>query len=704
MINKSFLAFAFLHLLVPAVCIIFFDANLLWLAGGLFFVVATIRVLHETGSSAVVLSLCLLSGIAFTLTLILGSNYYMQGEGFNDAFFYHFNIDTLVIATRGYSSVFYPSLLGLLVAILAPAIIYRTKTQKVWPAVPVLVLWLLALLGNYPIFSLASYLTGHGVEQYPELAFEPVKEPIPQSTGSEDPVFPEQAVDKESETQANRAVAENRVAGPETDSQPHKKAVPEPDAPTDLTHIESQAEIQVETQAVTEAAPGKQLKKNIILIYAESLESLYFDNEIFGDIVPNIKKLSEHAHRFTNLAQVGGTGWTIAGIVASQCGFPLKVSNHLASNSSIASVKNPYEEQICLADILSASGYQTIYMGGAPLWFAGKGNFLRTHGYQQIFGQEELSPRLRDKSYQSGWGIYDESLTKMALEDLRTLENKAQPYLLTLLTLDTHHPTGIPSASCKKLANNNDEMSNAIYCSDQLIAEFINEVMTIVDMSDTIIVLFSDHLSLRNTLWDKLRENRQKRRLTLMIFDDTLATVSNQRGTHFDVAPTILEAAGFDDHTRIGAGQSLFLVATDEKKTQQSSIAKYDTPSLLGQGVSVRENGVILSRKDLSINIGDLTLKANSSGQKFVSGMYLVVLDEAGNVLDAIYSDDYESLAKNLDGKFVIGVSVMQAPPYSADYFYGNISPDGKGIIQREFNHDIKLSPDQIWSLDQSTQ
>ena len=82
--------------------------------------------------------------------------------------------------------------------------------------------------------------------------------------------------------------------------------------------------------------------------------------------------------------------------------------------------------------------------------------------------------------------------------------------------------------------------------------------------------------------------------------------------------------------------------------------------------------------------------------------MYLAVLNEQGTVIDAIYSDNYVNLAKNLNGTFVVGVSVMQAPPHSAVYFYGKISPDGKGMTQRAFNHDVHLSSAEIWPPQQS--
>ncbi len=692
MFSKNFLALAVLQLSVPVISVLFFGASFVWLLGGLIFAIAMIRALHETGSVYIVTFLCLLSGVAFAFNLMLGSSYYMLGEGFNDSFFYHLNSGSLVIAARTYGSVFYPSLLGLLLSLLTPAIIYKRQSQTIWPAVPVVLLWVLALTANYPIYSLASYQFSSAVEvdapglegiDYPELSNKQAPIDVSETKSGSEKTDVSEQVDKQAKVQENHPKVIDKPIESLT-------VVPVPNSEEPVVPAEVEVNVQPETTANPLVKPN--IRKNIILIYAESLEAIYFDKEIFGELLPNLRHLSEKAHRFTNLKQVGGTGWTVAGIVASQCGFGVKVSSHLASNSTMASVEKPYPNETCLADILSADGYATVYMGGAPLWFAGKKNFLHTHGYQRISGDEELAALLADKKYQSGWGLYDDSLFDLALNELQSLEQLTQPYLLTLLTLDTHHPGGIPSKSCKKLSDNQDSMSNAIFCSDQLISKFIDKAMQVVDMNNTVIVLFSDHLSLRNTLWDKLRDNRENRKLTLMVFDDAAATVSDIPGTHFDVAPTLLEAAGFTDQPEIGAGVSLFSAALKEPGGKQVVQKAAVTPALLSSSTSVKESGVALSRRNLSLSMGGIMLKANNSGQKFESGMYMAVLDDERNVVDAIYADDYEYLAKTLNGTFVIGVSLMAGPPYSAVYFYGNISPDRKGITQRDFNHDVYLS------------
>ena len=120
MLKLRFLAFALLYVTIPVICVTFYGANALWIIGSLIFAAATIRSLHSKSSVYVITVLCLVSGLTFVLTLLLGATYYMQGEGFNDAFFYHLDTDTLVVAAQAYPKEFFPSLLLLFMAIFAP--------------------------------------------------------------------------------------------------------------------------------------------------------------------------------------------------------------------------------------------------------------------------------------------------------------------------------------------------------------------------------------------------------------------------------------------------------------------------------------------------------------------------------------------------------------------------------------------------------
>ena len=93
-------------------------------------------------------------------------------------------------------------------------------------------------------------------------------------------------------------------------------------------------------------------------------------------------------------------------------------------------------------------------------------------------------------------------------------------------------------------------MANAVSCSDQLIARFIRDIKNKVSLEHTIIVLLSDHLAMLNTLWDALSRHQKDRRLLFHVFEDQSTSANDTSGTHFDVAPTIMQFAGFDDYSR----------------------------------------------------------------------------------------------------------------------------------------------------------
>lgn len=630
MLHFTLFSLLFVHISIPLLSVIYFDAPPIWLVIALFFCIASILLYRRNFSAVTLVLFSMVSGAWTALNLLLGASYYVQGEGFNDQFFYHLDSGSLAIAARSYSAVFYPTVIAFVLALVLPLFFARNRSRLGLSKTAITMVWVLALVSNYPLWSYAGYILE--VSDRPQGSF-----------------------------------ASNRA----------------------LTSAE-----KVYLQKLAEQ-PGSFRKKNIILIYAESLEHLYFNKKLVkADLLPNLRKLAARSHRFTNLRQVQGASATITGIIASQCGFPVKVGTHLAVNSTISAIDRPYENETCLADILSQNNYQTVFMGGAPLSFAGKGKFLETHGYEQVYGERELTPLLSDTNYRHGWGLYDDSLFDMAREKLLELEGSDQPYLLTLLTLDTHHPKGYLSGSCKRHKELNDQMAQAIYCSDQLISSFILDAMNTVDMEDTVIVLFSDHISMRNSFWNVLRENQKKRRLSFMIFDDSSGGTSKVRGNHFDIAPTVLEAAGLPGTLKVGAGSSLFYLQDQDPDRKSEDITA--APKLLEAEDSARDTGIIVSRENKSIKVGNKTFAASDQGREFEFGMYLVVFDEEGRPQDAIYSGNYTTLANNLQGRFVVGISVFANAPKRPSYFYGRVTWDGEMLVQKGLYGEMEISAEEF--------
>lgn len=70
---------------------------------------------------------------------------------------------------------------------------------------------------------------------------------------------------------------------------------------------------------VENTRPGK----NLLLIYLESLEKVYTEESIFPGLTPYLNELKSQALWFSQMLQTRGTSWTVAGMMATQCGTPL---------------------------------------------------------------------------------------------------------------------------------------------------------------------------------------------------------------------------------------------------------------------------------------------------------------------------------------------------------------------------------------------
>ncbi len=294
---------------------------------------------------------------------------------------------------------------------------------------------------------------------------------------------------------------------------------------------------------------------NLVYIYAESLERTYFDEKIFPNLVDNLKQLREESFEFTDINQVPATGWTIGGMVASQCAIPLFTYSGGSSMGNASAFMSGAE---CFGDVLNYLGYHLVYVQGASTKFSGKDKFYRTHKFHEIYGREELIGFLKDKSYVTGWGLYDDSTLDIAFEKYEKLSQDNKKFALFTLTLDTHQPFGHPSKSCKDIPYRKGEnpILNAVHCSDYLISKFIRKIQNSKYANNTLIVLTSDHLSRKNTATELL--SKGERRDLFLIFDPRSKQYIpiNKKGSMLDVTSTVLSKLGIN--TDFGLGRNLF--------------------------------------------------------------------------------------------------------------------------------------------------
>ena len=298
---------------------------------------------------------------------------------------------------------------------------------------------------------------------------------------------------------------------------------------------------------------------NLVFIYAESLERTYFDEARFPGLMKGLKELEQRAESFTEIQQVEGTGWTIAGVTASQCGVPLITTG--AGGNSMDGLDRFLPGAICMGDLMRSAGYKLAYLGGASLQFGGKGKFYTTHGFEQVEGREELIPKLEKADYLSDWGIYDDSLMNMAYDRFMELSAAQSKFGLFLLTLDTHHPDGHLSQACqgRGYGDGTNPMLNAVSCADHIISDFVNRILDSKYAGNTVIVIASDHLAIHNQAWKLLNLNgpRTRRNLFMVLAPGRIQPGRIPKaGTTLDIGPTILDHLGLN-MPYLGLGRSL---------------------------------------------------------------------------------------------------------------------------------------------------
>jgi len=436
--------------------------------------------------------------VVLTPLLLLESlrlvSFYLQGVGFNERFFFHLNLNTLVECWTVYPRLTW-SVAALLVGF--QALLYGSVPpdagKRTRPARQLL--WAVALIP--PIFLLES---------------------APRAFWS--------------------GMQDVRSAAPELSS----------------AEIESLGALGLDARAIGQSAVAATPGKNLVLIYLEGLESLYTREEVFPGLTPSLDALAQAGLRFPALRQVPGTGWTMGGLVASQCGTPLLIDGAAHGNDIM---HNGFlDGAVCLGDVLRAAGYRQSFLGGARLEFAGKGAFFDAHGYDEVLGLLELRRDGAPRDAETWWGLTDEVLFQRAEEKLAALARADRPFNLTLLTLDTHAPSGAPSRSCRPYPHSDNPMLAAVHCTDQLVGRFLHRLATRPAHRDTVVVLLSDHLMMRNAA-EPLYPVDAERTLFFTILDGEHRGLRAVSGTAMDVAPTLLDVLGVEHDAAFLAGSSL---------------------------------------------------------------------------------------------------------------------------------------------------
>ena len=304
-------------------------------------------------------------------------------------------------------------------------------------------------------------------------------------------------------------------------------------------------------------------KKNLIYIYLESMESTYSHATVDGEkdynLIPRLTTLAEENTNFSDTSSIGGayqvhgSTFTIAAMVGHTAGVPLKIpingNSYTGYNQFLPGITN-------LGDILEKNGYNQTIIVGSDADFGGRKTYFKTHGNYKV---KDLYTARKDgiipEDHYVFWGYEDSYLFEYAKKQLSELSSKEEPFNLTLLTVNTHFPTGYVEDDCEGISDTN-KYANSIYCSQEQAYSFIEWVKEQDFYNNTTIIVVGDHLTMANN--EIINGDRRLYNAFINTGKDPVNN-KNRKFTNFDMFPTTLASIGAEiEGNRLGLGVNLY--------------------------------------------------------------------------------------------------------------------------------------------------
>ena len=325
----------------------------------------------------------------------------------------------------------------------------------------------------------------------------------------------------------------------------------------------------VDGRSVEITAPKE--KQNLIYIYVESLESTMTTIKNSGafnkKVIPNLEKIAKNNINFSNNNKIGGAympygaSWTIAGMVGSTAGVPLKLST-IGGNDYYG-----YGEFLpgtyTFGDILKENEYNNYLFIGSDADFGGRKDYFTYHGDYEIYDYNYAKEKgWIDNDYYVWWGYEDSKLFDFAKKELSEIADSNEPFNFTMLTTGTHFIDGFTEEVCETPFD--EKYLNAYHCSDSMIGEFISWIKKQDFYENTTIVITGDHLTMQANMTEMFEiENPNKYNRTVynayINSKANTSTTKNRKFTTFDFYPTTLAALGFKiQGEKLGLGTNLF--------------------------------------------------------------------------------------------------------------------------------------------------
>ncbi len=309
-------------------------------------------------------------------------------------------------------------------------------------------------------------------------------------------------------------------------------------------------------------------KKNLIMIYLESMETSYTDRDHGGvmdvDHIPELTYLAAEGEDFGGDSEVlnggyamPGCTWTMGGLMASSSGLPLKV---LVEDNSMSVADSFFPNIITIGDVLETEGYGNYFVMGSDAAFGGRDTYFNDHGRYEIRDLNYArSSGFIPEDYNEFWGMEDEKMFEMARATVSEAARSGEPFNVTMLTVDTHFP-GYECDNCREDFPDEETIyGNTLSCSSRQVSDFVDWLRDQPFYKDTVVVITGDHPTMEKD-YIKPPEGYIRKTFTCVLNAGvTPQTTTCRDFATFDLFPTALSAMGVEiEGDRLGLGTDLF--------------------------------------------------------------------------------------------------------------------------------------------------
>lgn len=251
------------------------------------------------------------------------------------------------------------------------------------------------------------------------------------------------------------------------------------DLPPDLRRVDLNGKLLLD----------KNRGKNVLIVVMEGLTGLYH---------PEIRQamgVKDEAFTMQALADATAGGMlvpdfvthshqTIRGLYSLLCGDFSKFS--FETPKAFELQQNLDRAGECLPARMAEAGWSTHFLQAANLNFMSKDRVMPLIGFQEVHGSEWFKEPDPDASM---WGPSDPAFFRQVIPYIKELRNQEKPWLLTLLTVGTHHPFQVADEVAERYP---DRRTATVAVLDTAIADFLNWLNEEKILDDTLVILTSD--------------------------------------------------------------------------------------------------------------------------------------------------------------------------------------------------------------------